>query len=424
MLTSAFSPQAIANCLRVGDSGRWGVDLETGKDALINRTISRLDTAPPTLNLGHKNTPNGKARYYAQDFETDLILRATYRRLSKQYSVRPPNRDLMVLGLQEALSEASPFIVTRCDVKGFYENIAARKLNQQIICDTRTDPRIRTILQHLQDTDVIAETSVPRGLALSTLLSEIYLAEFDKTIRRLPNVHRYFRYADDIVVFSLPDKPTLDRISEELAEIGLELNEKTAEVYIKSMKSSQTADPRLESFNFLGYGFKIDNVTKSYQTRAFDVAIAQTKLKKRQSRMHLAFKDFSQNGNTDLLLDRLQFLTSNYSTYKTRHTRGARKQKIRAGIYYNYKHCGQFPSNKSGRTKEPYNAKELAALDAHMNALLFGPNSTYSTAINALPAPIKEQFRRLSYLQGYKKRIDKRFTRARMRQICRIWIND
>jgi len=424
MLTSAFSSQALANCLRVGDSGRWGVDLEKDKDALISKTISRLDTAPPTLNLGYKNAPNGKARYFAQDFETDLILRATYRRLSKQYSVRPPNRDLMILGVQEALSEASPFIVTRCDITGFFENVAARELNQKIICDTRTDPKIRRVLQHLQNKDVIAEKSVPRGLALSTLLSEIYLADFDRTIRRLPNVHRYFRYADDIVVFSLPNRPTLERIRHELAEIGLELNEKTAEVYVNSVKPSQTAYTRQKVFDFLGYDFKVDNVTKSYQTRAFDVSIAQKKLKKRQTRMHLAFKAFSQDGNAELLLDRLLFLTSNYSTYKTRHARGARKQKIRAGIYYNYKHSGQFPSSKSGRMKEAYNAKELAALDAHMTTLLFGSNSTYSSTINALPVSVKDRFRKLSYVQGYKKRIDRRFTRARMRQICRIWMND
>lgn len=394
------------------------------KDAIIGSTISRLDAVPPTLNLGRKNTPNGKVRYYAQDFETDLILRATYRRLSKQYSVRPPNRDLMILGIQEALSESSPFIVTRCDVKGFYENISARKLNEQIRCDTRTDPRVRRILQHLQDTDIIAEKSVPRGLALSTLLAEIYLSDFDRIIRRLPSVHRYFRYADDIVVFSLPNHPSLERINEELAEIGLELNEKTVEVYIKSMKPSQVAEPRCEIFDFLGYEFKIDNVVKNFHTRAFDASISQVKLKKRQSRMHLAFKSFSRTGDAGLLLDRLRFLTSNYETYKTRHTRGARKQKIRAGIYYNYKHCGQFPVSKSGRLKESYNASELAALDAHMNALLFGPNSVYSAAINELPASVKGQLEKVSYLQGYKKRINKRFTRERMRQIHKAWMND
>lgn len=424
MLTSAFSPKAIAHCLRVGDSKRWGVDLEKDKDAIIASTISRLDTVPPTLNLGLKTTSNGKVSYYAKDFETDLILRATYRRLSKQYAVRPPNRDMMILGIQEALSEASPFIVTRCDVKGFYENISARKLNQQIRCDTRTDPRVRRILQHLQDTDVIAETSVPRGLALSTLLAEIYLSDFDRTIRRIPSVHRYFRYADDIVVFSLPNHPALVRVNKELANLGLELNEKTAEAYIKSMKPSQTADPGFEKFDFLGYQFKIDNAVKAFHTRAFDASIAQVKLKKRQSRMHLAFKSFSRNGDAGLLLDRLRFLTSNYETYKTRHTHGVRKQKIRAGIFYNYKHCGQFPASKSGRMKEPYNASELAALDAHMNVLLFGSNSAHSTAVNALPASFKEQLRKVSYLQGYKKRIDKRFTRDRMRKIHRAWIND
>jgi hypothetical protein len=265
---------------------------------------------------------------------------------------------------------------------------------------------------------------VPRGLALSTLLAEIYLSDFDITIRRLPSVHRYFRYADDIVVFSLPNRPALERISKELAGLGLEINEKTAEVYIKSTKTSQIVEPRHEIFDFLGYEFKTDNVVKTYQTRAFDASISKVKLKKIQSRMHLAFRAFSKSGNAFLLLDRLRFLTSNYTTYKTRHARGRRKQKIRAGIYYNYKHCGQFPSRKSGRLKESYNASELAALDAHMNALLFGPNSTYSAAINALPASIKDQLGKISYLQGYKKRIDKRFTRERMRQIHRIWLND
>ena len=363
---------------------------------------------------------------FAADIETDLILRATYRRLVKQYNIRLPNREVVISGILEAVSEGSPYAVTRCDIRSFYESIDAEPIIRKIISDTRTDASLRAVIDWIYDAGGggVPSNSAPRGLAISTVLAELVLSDFDKAVRKLPGVHRYFRFADDMIIFHLPKYDILAEVHTLLGGLGLDVNEKTKVTDFKSEKPSAAAGSTRGNFNFLGYDFTANNSIRSYESREFSVSIAEKKLKKRQTRAYLSLKSFKKNKDAPLLLDRLRYITSNQSIYRTKHSRGKPREKVRTGIYYNYSRCGYYPPSKQGRKKQDHPAFELVRVDGYLKTLLFSPNSEFSADILALPPQFLAELRRLSFAQGYRSRIIRRHSRARVAEIFRAWNNE
>ena len=83
---------------------------------------------------------------------------------------------------------------------------------------------------------------VPEGLPISNTLANIYMHNIDRKYRKIDYIS-YYRYVDDILILVNEDK-FLDikkDISEDINELGLELNEKKDEELIT------------ESFEYLGY---------------------------------------------------------------------------------------------------------------------------------------------------------------------------
>jgi Reverse transcriptase (RNA-dependent DNA polymerase) len=421
MTPSPYTEDVLRGCFRVGDSGRWKIDLNTDLESVVQSAIARLNATPPSLSISPKADKSGTQFYSSDDIETSILLRATYRRLVKQYKIRLPNREAIISGILEAVSEATPYLVIRCDIRKFFESIDARPLVQRIIADTRTSPQLRLVLEHLYSVGGLPTNLAPRGLAISTVLSELLLVNFDESVRKFPGVHRYFRYADDMLLFTLPDCGALSEVERLVSGIGLSLNEKTE---VTKVDSQTPKKPEVKArFSFLGYNFEATNRVRTFESRSFSVSIASQKLKKRQSRLIVALKAFAKDGDGRLLIDRVKYLSSNHSVYRTKHTRGSLREKIRTGIYYNYAHCGYYPGSERGRTRLEHHAFELVALDGSLSALLFGANSPYSAQVIKLPKPLIDELRLLSFAQGYKKRIIRRYSRDRVRQICRVWGN-
>ncbi|SCC79258.1 antiviral reverse transcriptase Drt3a [Saliniramus fredricksonii] len=422
MLRSPYAEKALEQNFRVGDSGRWKVDLGKDKNSIATSAAERAASDPPQIFIDSKRDKSGKVIYFAGDIETDLILRATYRRLLKQYRVHLPNREDIVNGIIEATSEACPYRVTKCDVKSFYESLDAEPIVRKFLEDTRTDPNLKAVLRQTYIAASIARSVVPRGLAISTVIAEIALRDFDRVIRKTHGIHRYFRYADDIIIFSLPDVEILSIVEKELNAIGLQLNEKTETSVVRSIaKWKEPKLPPVAKYSYLGYDFVADEKVSSDSSREFNISISATKLLKRKTRIFLSLHAFLKDGDARLLIDRLNYISTNQSVYKTRHSHGARKQKIRTGIHYNYARCGHYPASKNGRIRSKHNAHELIAIDVVLRNILWGSQSEFAKAISSLPSHIQDDLRRISFAQGFKKRLMKRFTRQRMAEICKVW---
>lgn len=421
MIPSPYSEKALKQEFRVGDSGRWKVDVEANIDAITQSAHARATSAAPALVINSKLDHSGKTIYFAGDIETALILRATYRRLSHQYSVTLPNRDEILNGIIEATSEASPYLVTKCDILDFYGNLNAKPIISSILANTRTSPELKEVIEAIYRAAGLSKSSTPRGLAISALIAELALKEFDQKVKKISGIHRYFRYADDIITFSLPATPVVSRITEYLDSMGLSLNDKTELITIDSQKKSKDLGQERRGFTYLGYEFSAFRLVGTFSSRKFQVLIAPKKVLKRKTRAFTALHAFSKDGDAALLLDRLIYLSTNRHVYKSRHSRGSRKQKIRTGMHYNYAKCGTYPEVKRGRTREKHNPVELIKLDVAIHAALFNSASEFNAAVSALPVNMQEKLRSISFAQGFKKRIMKRFTRERVGQICRVW---
>ncbi|KKL94111.1 hypothetical protein LCGC14_1867960 [marine sediment metagenome] len=420
MMPSPYSEASIRQHFRVGDSGKWKVDVESDIDSIAISASGRAMAEAPALVINSQIDKSGKTIYSAGDIETDLILRATYKRIMRQRSVVLPNRESIVSGIIEATSEASPYLVTKCDIRAFYESLNAEPIVREILVDTRVSPDLKSVLRAIYTAAGIPTSVTPRGLAISTVFAELSLKSFDSHIRKTPGVHRYFRYADDIIVFSLPNTPILSTIQDELRSIGLELNEKTENQEVRTNPPpTSVGDSVVAGYSYLGYEFSPLEGVNKYKTREFDVSIASVKIKKRMTRMFLALHAFRRDGNGALLRDRLTYLSTNRSVYKTKHTRGARKQKIRTGIHYNHSRCGHYPSSKKGRVQVAHNARELVKVDSTLKTVL--KSSEFAPRVAALPIGLQNEIHKVSFAQGYKKRLMKKFTRERVGKICKVW---
>lgn len=312
MIQSPYVEDALKQHFRVGDSGKWQIDVEKNIDAIVASAANRAVSTPPNLAINNKIDKSGKTIYFAGDIETDLILRATYRRLGKQCGISLPNREDILNGIIEATSEATPYLVSKCDIKSFYESLDAEPIVRQLLVDTRTNPNLKAVLREIYAAGSIPRNVAPRGLSLSTVLAEIALRRFDQIIRKTHGVHRYFRYADDMIIFSLPSVEIIPIIKRELEAIGLELNDKTETCSVGALLKLKPTDLiPISKYTYLGYEIAAQDKVSKYASRQFDISIAEAKLKKRKTRLFLSLHAFKRDGNEKLLIDRLNYLSAN-----------------------------------------------------------------------------------------------------------------
>jgi RNA-directed DNA polymerase len=145
------------------------------------------------------------------------------------------------------------------DLKAYFDNV-------------RHDRLLAKVAARVNDADVLhllkmilkasGKKGVPQGGVISPLLSNLYLNEVDRMLERAQEVTRrgqytyveYARYADDLVILvdAYPQhdwllKAVEKRLREELAQLGVEVNEE---------KSRVVDLAKGESFGFLGFEFR------------------------------------------------------------------------------------------------------------------------------------------------------------------------
>jgi RNA-directed DNA polymerase len=145
------------------------------------------------------------------------------------------------------------------DLKAYFDNV-------------RHQPLLAKVAARVDDADVLrllkmilkasGKKGVPQGGVISPLLSNLYLNEVDRMLERAKEVTRrgrftyleYARYADDLLILvdAYPQhdwllKAVEKRLREELAKLGVEVNEE---------KSRVVDLAKGESFGFLGFEFR------------------------------------------------------------------------------------------------------------------------------------------------------------------------
>ena len=189
-----------------------------------------------------------------------LVLKLLSKIVARQFpSARTPLAPAMIAELTRVLESSNLDSFIRIDVEDFYpsirhdlvmKNIKRRIKSKKILSLVLSAIRAPTYPVGPVPLQYCNVRGVPQGLAVSNVLAELSMTDFDSTFAGRRDV-RYFRYVDDVLILCSADAQTsLQKEAVELlSTMGL-----SAHPFTPGSKSAigRTAD----KFDFLGYVFE------------------------------------------------------------------------------------------------------------------------------------------------------------------------
>lgn len=147
--------------------------------------------------------------------------------LQKTFKVKQANRHLIMTNIKLQLKTKRPYYIIRTDVSSFFESIPQELLKRIVMDNTLLSHKSKVFVnailkeyetekEKLTDEEregMKKECGVPRGIGISSLLSEIYMRDLDSSIKKRPEVIFYVRYVDDIFML-LAELPQGNKDSE------------------------------------------------------------------------------------------------------------------------------------------------------------------------------------------------------------------
>lgn len=332
--------------------------------------------------------PSGSIERLCQD----LLIRKMSINILRSYRLKPSNRNLVIRQIKQYLDSQIPLCIMRKDVHHFFETINP----QDVLLKLSRDGRVA--LQTIQLSQMLLNEAaskgvlgMPRGLAISSSLTEFLMHRFDYTFTKVPGVLFYKRYVDDIIIIGT-DSCNMNYVQElvnsSLAALNLEEN--------KDKRYSLTGEDWLSGrdFEYLGYNF-------SYNKR-LKVRIAEKKLNKIKTRITLAFKDFVKTGDERMLFDRIQFLAC------ASYIQSSSLYKIKIGV----------PINYSAVT----NSDSFKAIDKYYQNVLHCKNGLFGRELQAkLTSVYRIKLSKISFAHCYEYHIKRKFSVAQMNKIKNCW---
>ena len=354
------------------------------------------------------NNLAGRIIYQLVDLPSQLVLRKAAENLRKISFGKQSNRSEIIRRLQSLLQEGMPFCVAKFDISNFYESVHQQRLIDLVERRFITAPSTRLVLtSFLQQCSSKGISGVPRGLAISAALSELYMQDFDQRMRFDLANHFFARYVDDVIVIT---KPTINskQLRQDVARrlpFGLKLNKSKTRVL--TFDAQPTPPKTLEdSLDYLGYSFDIYRIDSSKRPRRRTVTldIAQSKVKRRKTRIVLAVRKYLNDHNFDDLHDRFKLITCNFRFFDHRKAR-----RRRVGLCYDYELIA-IPSSA------------LKELDEFMRKILLCNNGKVGAALaQTLSQAQRDELLRLSFARGFKGKTHFHFSAKRLKHLIACW---
>jgi hypothetical protein len=207
-----------------------------------------------------------------------LLDRFVALHLSRAFGIRSRGRDQCVRVLRNTFrmtsrAEQSQQGIIKLDIEKFYASIDHEQLIEKVDGHAGV-PRfvkhhIRSIVEAYSRLNGVSY-GIPDGVPSSAVLAEIYLENFDSSIRRNPDIALYLRYVDDIVIVCVPERVSdvAAKIDELLAGAKLRRNSSKSAIL-------EHPAPRETWIEFLGYKFIFSAGTSSLS--AIDISDAKLK---------------------------------------------------------------------------------------------------------------------------------------------------
>lgn len=406
-----FDDRTFSAVLRAGDSKRFSINLKANRDAVIAAAIAEANTGiggfGPIFNSKAKRRDCKSIKNYSQI----LILRCLASYVARRFRVATPNRERMVKAVIEALSDSSPMYILRRDIKSFYECVDAAAIERRLLNEAFLPYPIKKQLERFFGTFTPGPNSgLPRGVSPSAMLAELYMEPFDKTIRRLPNVYRYFRYSDDILIFCTQNPGAVEAQLELLLPPSMKFNKNKSTAIAVACAAKE--DQKTVAFEFLGYQYKFLDQAGSKAPREVQVCVSERKIGKIKTKIICALKRYKKSGDFVLLQDRLKYLAGNYSVMRKGVTSIKTSRFVKSGIFYNYRLCGTYKGHAYGE----HAGAELKSLDGFYYSLL------KSGAFSLDPVQ-RTALKEISFYKGFSLKFTHRFDPSRVQQIKEVWRN-
>lgn len=219
---------------------------------------------------------------WAQFFAMKIL----QRNLVHLFNVEMVNRHSVMTNLKLLLNTQTPLYIIRTDISGFFESIPQERLLRLIdrnsLLGTRSKGMIKQVFKEYEKIKdkgrVPADQGVPRGIAISSPLSEIYMDRLDKIIRSRREVVFYARYVDDIFIIlsSLGDAKSLKDYYQDLVDLfsryGLTLQpDGSAKCKLTDKFCKDSGGTLSEDFTYLGYHLYLAKTKNEMRNRIWSI---------------------------------------------------------------------------------------------------------------------------------------------------------
>ena len=362
--------------------------------------------------------------------EEFFAMQVLCRNVKKLFKISMSSRDEILSQLKMLLREdKSRFYIIRTDVRHCFESIPHDKLFEYLEGNNLLDVKSKSLLRGLIRKEFEAknlhplvptpQTGIPRGCAISSLLSEFYLSKIDEVVKRtLPGIVFMARYVDDIIIVAHPDLDdehhwSLDdyvkALTDAYAKNGLIIHTPTDGTNKCYTYDSQ--DTTSLKFDLLGY--TIQSVKDNKDKQGF-FSLSKNKKQRISNRIIKTFQKFDILLNTvsydiaaHYLFDALHVLTCNINLYNA-------KRGVKVGIFY------------SNQLLD--NIKDLEGLDRQLQHSC-GQISLKSKAYidpakqPQIEATLKKQLKQVSFVKGFTMP-HKRYKvkKSRLQMIKQSWV--
>ncbi len=265
-------------------------DLEHSRDKLINKYIedtfekiirNRIRIIPK---IDSKNPE--KPVISVDSLDEKLVCQLIKEDLKRVYKVVPADRNEIIEQLKALLESHTEKVIIRADIKSFFESVGLEKVIEKLLRDAYLN---KLSLAYLQRIGVyLSEKQIaglPRGLAFSSYLAEIFLQQTDHRIESIEGVWYYRRYVDDIIIIASPEKSP-EKYWEEMRSCvehdGLRLHEEGGKKVL-----SVTSEKVSTNFEYLGYAFHISS-------NGLKVGLSSRRKEKYQVRIDCIFNHYAE----------------------------------------------------------------------------------------------------------------------------------
>jgi hypothetical protein len=408
MYDQSINPNSLYQTLRRSDFHQV-FDLRDDKlrSEIISRSVSIGAVGCWNVSPLKVSQLRGKDVYSLPDFHNELIVRKINNNIRHFTNTRNPARTSIVSNLSRIISEAVPYRLYRLDVKSFFESFAIGHVLKTIddinILSLATKRLLRDLFKHFVES---GGSGIPRGLAISSTLSEIMMADFDIKMKNMEGVFFYARYVDDIIIVTSGTESQSQFIKsiQDYLPDGLKFSRKKQG--ISTVPRATKASAYHYCFEYLGYKFNINDPKSASEFRKVTLGISDGKLNKIKTRLICALRDFCKTGESAILVERIRFLCGNFSLNDR-----DRGRKRLAGIFYNY-HLIDAANPNCG----------LRELDLFLQkAIISGSGNVFSVFKKKSTSLERRRLARFSFYRGFKDKVFINYTGSKLKLIQECW---